>query len=243
MSYYQSDLASIHDDGFGHLAVGGARQLLTALADSALYQGRIYDLGCGSGITARLLADKGYSVIGIDPSEAFVAIARNRVSEATFHVNSFANVNLTHCVAVCAIGEVLNYRFDASNHSAARSDFFKRTFRCLADGGVLLFDVAGPDRAPNGSTQSFVEARDWTVLVETTVQDCEMTRRIVTFCRDGQHYRRNYESHCLRLLPPKQVESELSSIGFDVEALDSYGEQRLPLGLYGFCARKPKAAA
>ncbi|MDP1587968.1 MAG: class I SAM-dependent methyltransferase, partial [Prosthecobacter sp.] len=78
MSYYRPDLAFIHDDGFGQLASAGAGVLMDELGRRGLNRGTIIEIGCGSGITARDLTDRGYSVAGIDLSESLIEMARKR---------------------------------------------------------------------------------------------------------------------------------------------------------------------
>jgi len=46
----------------------------------------ILDLGCGYGRDARIFADKGIKVIGIDLSKKMIDAASNRVKNAEFHV-------------------------------------------------------------------------------------------------------------------------------------------------------------
>jgi SAM-dependent methyltransferase len=48
--------------------------------------GRVLDVGCGSGVFLRLVADRGGEPFGLDASEALVAIARERVPEADVRV-------------------------------------------------------------------------------------------------------------------------------------------------------------
>ncbi len=243
MSHYRSDLAHIHDNGFGHLAVAGAGVLLAALDGCGIRSGAILDVGCGSGITARVLADRGYSVSGVDLSASLIELARKRVPEAVFCAGSFVDMEMSSCVALCAIGEVLNYKFDARSTHAARRAFFERAFRALASGGVLLFDVAGPDRAPERPTRTFAEGGDWAVLVETSATGRSLTRRIVTFRRIGTLYRRGSEVHELELVSPEDIESDLLAIGFGVTRFTAYADEALPRGLHGFLARRPSGAA
>lgn len=47
---------------------------------------RVIDLGCGSGATAGMLARLGYDVIGIDPSENGIALARSAYANCRFEV-------------------------------------------------------------------------------------------------------------------------------------------------------------
>jgi predicted TPR repeat methyltransferase len=81
---YREDLAHIHDVGFGHLANNAAQVLLHALRHGDIHQGTAIDLGCGTGLLARKLADAGYGVPGIDISEAMLDIAKERVPTAHF---------------------------------------------------------------------------------------------------------------------------------------------------------------
>src|SRR6516165_376478 len=112
---YQDDLAHIHDTGFGGFARGSAPGLLSLLRQNGIREGVVVDLGCGSGIWARALADSGYEVVGVDISPAMIALARQRVPEATFHVQSFVEFPIPGCRAVTALGEVFNYLFDPRN--------------------------------------------------------------------------------------------------------------------------------
>ncbi len=113
--------------------------------------GTVVDLECGSGIMARLLSDAGYEVVGIDLSEPLLRMARKRVPEATFRMGSFATTDIHPCVAVTAIGEVFNYTFDTANCAAVRAKTFGRVYTALAPRGLLVFDMAGPARAPSHS--------------------------------------------------------------------------------------------
>lgn len=240
MSHYRPDLAAVHDAGFDQLATGAARTLTGMLARNGIDRGRVVDLGCGSGTTARILADAGHDAIGIDTSPAFIELARARVPEGRFEVASFVNMAFPDCMAVCAIGEVLNYTFDVRNDETTRPGLFARIFAALEPGGLFLLDVAGPDRAPDQPTRTFARDRDWAVLVEASVQGNVLTRRITTFRRSGELFRRDDETHSLELVPPETIEAELCHQGFEVERLDAYGDTRLPPGLHGFAARKPR---
>ncbi|HRD67486.1 MAG TPA: class I SAM-dependent methyltransferase [Candidatus Competibacter sp.] len=239
---YRDDLAYIHDAGFGHLAKSAALMLIEELNRAGVQGGTVVDLGCGSGITARLLHDFGYKVVGIDLSKSLVEIARNRVPEAVFRIGSFVTEDIPPCVAVTAIGEVLNYAFDEANCTAVRDNAFRRIYAALAPGGLLLFDMAGPARAPSDNPQrTFTEGSDWAVLMEAE-SDCTyrlLTRRITTFLKLGELYRRDSERHQLQLVDPVDVVASLQRIGFCVQTLPCYGSLVLPQGLIGFLARKP----
>ena len=53
---------------------------------------RILDVGCGSGVKAKYLFEKGLKVTGIDFSEKLIEIAKKEVPEAEFHVMDMRDV-------------------------------------------------------------------------------------------------------------------------------------------------------
>ncbi len=241
-SAYREDLAYIHDAGFGHLARAAAPVLLDALAQAGLRRGRIAELGCGSGISTRMLCDAGYSVVGWELSGPLIEIARRRVPKAELFASSFVDAPLPDCVAVTAIGEVLGYAFDPANDGATRQRIFERVHRALSSGGVFLFDMAGPERAPAaGRARSFVEGPDCAVLVEVESDASRtlLTRRITSFRSQGDLFRRDVEVHRLMLVDPSEIVESLERLGFVVRMLDRYGTEPLPPGLVAFLARKP----
>jgi 2-polyprenyl-3-methyl-5-hydroxy-6-metoxy-1,4-benzoquinol methylase len=68
-----------------HIAAGRYRRgnLFLAAADSSVpSQGYILDYGCGPGRISALLAGRGFRVLGVDPSPAMIAAARQQPLEA-----------------------------------------------------------------------------------------------------------------------------------------------------------------
>lgn len=242
---YRDDLAYIHDAGFGQMAANAAAMVIEELRRAGLRNGLVVDLGCGSGILARALHAAGYDVIGIDLSEPLLEIARRRVPEGTFRAGSFATADISPCVAVTAIGEVFNYTFDAENSAPVRSRAWQRIFQALLPGGLLVFDMAGPERVPTqGPQRNYFEGSDWAILVEThgNASRTLLTRRMTTFRKVWDLYRRDTETHELQLVEPEEVLTTLKSIGFTTQTFASYGPQALFNGLVGFLASKQTEA-
>jgi SAM-dependent methyltransferase len=237
---YDVDLAYIHDTGFGDFARGAAPGLLRILSGCDDRSKLVIDLGCGSGIWARTLADSGYTVIGLDISAEMIAIARRRVPEATFQVGSFVDFAIPACRSVTALGEVFNYLFDPNNSLLALRQVCQRVFDALIPSGALVFDVAEPGRS-SGLKRSFSEGADWACLVEYLHDENrqQLTRRIVTFRRVAEAYRRHEEIHRQQLFDRTAVAEMLRGVGFQVEIVPGYGPAPFPAGLVGFVARKP----
>jgi SAM-dependent methyltransferase len=238
--WYGEDLAYIHDVGHAEFALESAPGILEILAKNGIHDGLVVDLGCGSGLLARELIDAGYRVLGIDISEAMVEISRRRVPEAEFRVGSLFDADLPPCGAVTAISEVLNYLFD--EETGGLEPLFRRVFGALVPGGVFVFDVLGPGQVPPGTTaKGFRVGEDWAVLSERE-EDAEratMERRIVSFRKVGENYRRTDEVHRVRLYDPVELSAELRDAGFEVRTEHAYDGYPLGRSHAAFVARKP----
>ncbi len=188
------------------------------------------------------LIDAGYRVLGIDISEAMIELSRKKVPEADFRVGSLFEVEIPPCAAVTAISEVLNYLFDAENEDLGLGRLFQRVHDALVPGGVFVFDVIGPGQVPPGDkTRGFSVGEDWAVLSEREedVERGTMERRIVSFRKAGEYYRRDDEVHRVRLYDPSGLSAELERAGFRVRTMRSYGGLPLSEGHAAFVARKP----
>ena len=239
---YRDDLAYIHDAGYGGVALDAAQRLRDELHRCGFLEGTVIDLGCGSGILAHRVCEAGYSVVGIDVSDAMVALAKTRAPAAEFHVGSFVSATLPTCVAAAAIGEVLNYGFDTENGESVRGELFRRVHRALVPGGLWLFDMAGPGRVPPGGPhRAFAEGPDWAVLIEITFEPTTgvLTRHIASLRQVGDLCRRDVEVHRLTLVDRADVLASLRTAGFEAQTISSYGGSGLPPGVLAFLARRP----
>jgi SAM-dependent methyltransferase len=239
---YRNDLAYIHDAGFGGFARAAAQVLLDTMQRQGIVRGLVVDLGCGSGILAGAVVDAGYEALGIDISEAMIALAREQVPQGHFRVETLLSAELPPCVAVAAVGECLNYLFDASNTKSKLAKLFRRIHAVLLPGGLFLFDVAEPGRVPGaGPRRAYWEGDDWAVLVhsEEDRRHGLLTRRITSFRRAGELYRRDQEVHRQRLFRRSELARQLRGIGFRVRILRSYGPLRFGPGHTGLMARRP----
>jgi hypothetical protein len=107
--------------------------------------------------------------------------------------------------------------------------FFHRAAEILPTGGMLIFDIIelGEPSLAGGFWSS---GEDWAVLAETQEDQNSRTlvRRIETFRRIDQLYRRGREIHTVRLFDTPALLNELAECGFRTESAQAYGRQ--PLG-------------
>jgi len=100
----------------------------------ALSVERALDIGCGAGLSTRVLLGRASQAIGLDPSPAMVQWAKKLVFEADFVVGAAEAIPLGNGTAglVTAAGS-LNY--------ADWEDFFSETARVLTpDGRLVIYD-------------------------------------------------------------------------------------------------------
>jgi SAM-dependent methyltransferase len=226
--FYGAQQAAIHHDRFGDLSHDAARLLAGVLVGRGLIEGTVTDLGCGSGILARVMSDLGYDVLGVDLSPDMLALAERNAPKARFRNESLVDAQIPPSVAVTAIGEALNYATDPRAGLTATTDIAQRVFDALAPGGIFLFDVATPGRNLGMDVRERVhDHEDWLLCMRATEGGNRLDRRITIFSLEPDgHWSRVDEHHVVHLYDPDELRPTLEHIGFAVETRDSYGEDR-----------------
>lgn len=239
-TFYNDDLAYIHDVGHGDFARCAAPELLLLLRQYDVHSGRIVELGCGSGIMAAECVRAGFEVVGVDLSADLLAIARNRVPQAQFICDSLFRVELPACSAVLSMGECCNYAFDECSGEEGLRRVFSRVYAALRPGGVFIFDVIEPGRERGMPPKRWRQGHDWAVLVEAEEQSerQSLVRRITSFRKTGSLYRKDEETHTLWLYRSADVAAWLRATGFRVRVMRGYGSLRFTQSHAAFVARK-----
>lgn len=104
----------------------------------------IFDLGCGTGKHACLLAEKGYDVVGVDFSESMIALAKDRQNQKksysqcpVFQQGDIRSLNLNRQFdVIVSLFHVFSYL--TANEDLTRG--FQTVSRHLKPGGLFLFD-------------------------------------------------------------------------------------------------------
>lgn len=247
-SWYNGALADIHDSDYGFLARAAAATAMAKLP-APEESGIIVDLGCGSGITAEILDNAGYSVMGVDASPDMISIARQRVPSGDFVTSSIYDINIPDCQAVLAIGEVFNYESeDRTREGLAR--LLRQVSNSVRLDGFLLCDIAGPGRVNKSNAHQTRTGDGWTMRVEATENSAnrELTRDIVIDVAEGWKGRvpshlplprsvQLHETHRLELIEPAEFESILEVSGLRRQQLTCYFDFDFPPGWSGWFAQ------
>jgi SAM-dependent methyltransferase len=238
--YYRSDLALVHDLGFGHHADRCAPGILALLEPVLRRGGLVLELGCGTGLLTQHLVRAGHRVVASDASPAML----DRAREAAPGVEEIRQIvlpddPLPRADAVVSIGHVVNYL----SHEAAAARALAAMADALRPGGVLALDLCdlrwgevrrdGPDLAR--------VTDEWAIVTRFSVpQPNRFVREITTFVRnqDGS-WRRDDERHENVLLDASQMLAVLDRHGLDVVLGSSFGTEELPAGLMTIVGTNP----
>ena len=231
MKAYRSDLAFIHDRGFTAVSLQAASVFPLLFRKHHIPGKRIVELGCGSGRLAHELTRKGYRVSGIDFSRSMVTLAKRNAPQGHFRVGSIWDYRIPPADAVIAVGEVFNYQFDDEVNLHRLQKLFKRVFHSLRPSGLLIFDILCERKGGNRVlTRSFVEGNGWFVAVEKSDSSRQVVRRITSFRRVGNVYRKSIEVHRVRRYDLSRICSCLRDIGFKVSTFRGYRTHSLGKG-------------
>jgi SAM-dependent methyltransferase len=194
------------------------------------------DLACGTGTLALIMADRGFEVMGVDASEAMLALARERGADSdTPERLFFQQGDLRDLLAESAEGtslrpwlaafDLITCTYDSLNyllHDAELAACFRDIAALLRPGGLFIADM---------NTRHFLEI-DWGdyevierpgfVQISQSRFDPETDRSTMLLSGfvgdDERGYRRFDEVHIERAYPEDLVEQLLTQAGLDVEA-------------------------
>jgi SAM-dependent methyltransferase len=110
------------------------RAQLTAFAELVAPGGTVADLGCGPGRVTARLASLGLSVVGLDLSEAMLAIARRENPELRFEQGSMAELD----VPDGGLAGIVSWYSTIHTPDEELPALFAEFHRVLAPGGPLI---------------------------------------------------------------------------------------------------------
>ena len=195
---------------------------------------RVLDLACGTGTVSRLLAERGYRVMGVDLSEGMLDVARRKAQEARLAIpfvqQDAAELHLDGepFDAVVCLFDSLNYILDPDRLRAA----FVHVFAHLADGGSFVFDVNTEYALAQGMFNQSCTRRDeplhyrWRSQYDPTTRLCTVRMNFSYDLSDG--VRQTFaEVHRQRAYGKEELGEWLRAAGFsEVVFYDGYTTDR-----------------
>jgi ubiquinone/menaquinone biosynthesis C-methylase UbiE len=113
---------------------------------SVISGGHILDVGCGTGIVARLLVDNGFQVTGIDISQKMLDLARQHVPEATLEVGDMMALQFEDDSFDGILSTYAVFHVPRTEHLS----LFQGFRRILKNKGALLFSVGARPEPSDG---------------------------------------------------------------------------------------------
>lgn len=190
----------------------------------------VLDAACGTGTLTRLMADKGFEMIGVDQSFDMLSVAAEKMADMEANTRPLLlnqplqelDLYGTVDAAICAL--------DSINYIAPEDlrPIFERIHLFLEPGGVLVFDINTPAKLKNLDGEIFIDETEdvfcvWRAEYEERQKACFYGMDI--FSREGDIWRREFEEHVEFLHEPEMLARLLEAIGF--QGIKILGDCRL----------------
>ncbi|MEU9093182.1 class I SAM-dependent methyltransferase [Streptomyces sp. NPDC048428] len=203
---------------------------------------RVLDIGCGTGVFALLLADRGIEVVGVDPARASVDVARAKPGAGQVRwVDGDAAAVLPLQADLATM--TANVAQAIADPQAWRATL-RSAYEALRPGGCLVFETRVPAvRAWEEWTREAsykVTEVPGVGAVESWVEVIEVNGPLVTFrgtcafAADGQVLT---SESTLRFRERQEIEKDLTAQGFTVEDVRDAPDR--PGREFVFVARRP----
>ena len=135
-----SDFASVYDTFMDETPYEEWADFLHGLlTEDGIEEGLVLDLGCGTGSLTRLLAGKGYDMIGVDYSPQMLQIAMDKEEDSSilYLLQDMREFELYGTVAaVVSVCDSVNYITEPED----LRDVFKLVNNYLDPNGLFIFD-------------------------------------------------------------------------------------------------------
>lgn len=185
----------------------------------------VLDLACGTGSLTRLLAERGYDMIGADASPEMLMQAMQNtidcdprpllINQRMEELDLYGNVD----ACLCCLDSV-NYVTDPGDLAEA----FCRVHLFLDPDGLFVFDINTPEKFARIDGESYVREDEGVFCVwQAAVEDGLCAYQFDIFEQDGESWSRAQETHEERVYTPEELTAMLEQAGFT--EIKTYGNQ------------------
>lgn len=229
---------------------GFIHELVTEYAPQAK---SLLELGCGTGLHAQLLAEKGYSIHGVDISPTMIARAGQRLLETdsrsrlSFEEADIRTVRVGRKFdGAISLFHVISYQTSNEDVLAA----FRSAAGHLEEGGIFIFDIwYGPavlTQRPEVRIKRMNSAAHHVVRISEPTLDpnnciCDVDFTVFVSTTDGVETKVVSERHRMRYFFLPELKFLLDAAGFQLEASFEWITRNRPASdTWGVCilARK-----
>lgn len=185
----------------------------------------VVDIGCGTGLLACDLAERGHAVIGVDPSPAMIGYARNRPGgDSVRWIEGDASLlGAEQADLVVMNGHVAQVIADDADWERC----LRAAHRALRPGGRIAFETRNPDAA--GWTVSGASQGERRRIASPGLGQVQVWHRVTDVLGDLERFETHYlvestgeeliSTGELRFRTQEQLTHGLAETGFSVEQL------------------------
>ena len=197
--------------------------LCSFFRDADIDVNRITDIGCGTGKITLILADRGYTVTGIDRSENMLRVASKAAREKGLHIQfscqDLEDITVGKSDAICMNMDVLNYISQDKVENV-----LAKLFAGLRRGGILLFDISSGYKLREILGDNFYyEDHDdvtyfWKNSLDREAKKVDM--ELTFFVRKGELYERRDEYQSQYIHEENDIIDAALKAGFIVDSYE-----------------------
>ncbi len=169
----------------------------------------IIDVGCGTGIHAFLLQQKGFKVDGLDLNKEMLDIAQTRIS-SKLYLQDILNLNINQKYnVIISMFAVLNHLKNIQELEKALQNFKN----ILTDDGKIIIDLHNPQNSGSkiDTYDNMTRTMKWNYDKKSKIEDSQIIFEI-----DNKKY---VDSHTFRIFTINEIKQCCTNVGLVVKAI------------------------
>ncbi len=168
---------------------------------------KIIDIGCGTGIHASLLQQKGFDIEGLDFSKEMLDIAKTRL-HSNLYLQNMLDINIDKKYdVIISMFAVINHLKDTQELEKC----FKNLKKILTDNGKIIIDLHNPQNSGNKKDiyENMTRTMEWNYNKDDKIE----TSKII-YSLNGINYE---DSHIFRIFTIDEIKQCCNNVGLVVK--------------------------
>ena len=176
-------------------------------------QGKILEIGCGTGRMTSFFFQQGAEVHALDPSTEMLSFAKRKVPKANFILGHLEEMDLGVFEKVYACIDILNYYLN----EAKLREFLMAVKRHCKES--FFFDLRHPKAMKeelSGRTHYYESSLGDLVWNNEEVKENLLWQELIFYWKEEDCYKKGFEEMYQRIWAMEEIETLLSELGFNL---------------------------